>query len=138
MVTLSGKIKAKKVAIHKLSLWEFDPEFVKIQNNFFEEIKFQYLKKNTAMALKLRSGEAFEPTVDALPTFLDEHITAFFRKKVTLSGKIIAKKATIQKLSEHDANGNCPASFQISHTMRFSEGLRKFDPEFVKNSKRSF
>ncbi|KAI9909709.1 hypothetical protein PsorP6_014446 [Peronosclerospora sorghi] len=72
------------------------------------------------------------PPLIALPTFLVERITAFFRKKVTLSGKIKAKKATIQKLSEHDANVTCPKSFQISHTMTFSEGLREFDPEFVK------
>ncbi|KAI9895771.1 hypothetical protein PsorP6_018966 [Peronosclerospora sorghi] len=57
----------------------------------------------------------------ALPTFL-----------VTPSGKIKAKKAAIQKLSDHDANGTCPKSFQISHTMTFSEGLREFDPQFVK------
>ncbi|KAI9895772.1 hypothetical protein PsorP6_018967 [Peronosclerospora sorghi] len=48
---------------------------------------------------------------------------------VTPSGKIKAKKAAIQKLSEHDANGTCPQSFQISHTMTFSEGLREFDPD---------
>ncbi|KAI9895754.1 hypothetical protein PsorP6_018953 [Peronosclerospora sorghi] len=33
------------------------PNFVKIQNDHYEEIKFQYLKKNTAMALKVQHGE---------------------------------------------------------------------------------
>ena len=71
------------------------------------------------------------PPLIALPTFLDEHITASYRKKVTLNGKIKAKKGAIQKLREHDANGTCPKSLQISHSMTFSDSLRESDPEFV-------
>ncbi|RQM11752.1 hypothetical protein DD237_008514 [Peronospora effusa] len=72
------------------------------------------------------------PPLIALPLFLDEHITASYRKKVTLNGKIKAERAAIQKLTEHDANGTCPKSLQISHQMTFSDGLRESDPEFVK------
>ena len=72
------------------------------------------------------------PPLIALPTFLDEHIHASFRKKVTLNGRIKAKRAAIEKLSEHDANGTCPKSLQISHSMAFSDSLRESDPEFVK------
>ncbi|CAH0473206.1 unnamed protein product [Peronospora belbahrii] len=71
------------------------------------------------------------PPLIALPPFLDEHITASFRKKVALNGKIKAKRVAIQKLKEHDANGTCPKLLQISHTMTFSDSLRESDSEFV-------
>lgn len=72
------------------------------------------------------------PPLIALPTFLDEHITASFRKKVTLNGRIKSKRKAIETLVEHDTNGTCPKSLQISHEMSFSDNLREMDSDFVK------